>query len=595
MNRIGLSSHDGEKKNKGSVYLHLLASARPYKKRFFLAVACMLVASACNVVPPWLLKNVVDDVLIQKDLSMLNVLPFLLVALFAGKGVASYGQQYLMNWVGQNVVMDLRIRLYDHIQRMSLKYLYGKRLGELMSRITNDVTILQNLVTSVVVNLVVQTVTFFGMVGFLLYINWKLTLITFTILPLTVFILDRAAKRLRLVGHAIQSEMAGLSAVVQEAFASVRIVRSFATEDIELGRFRKSNQDNFRAVIHGVQVQAALTGIIEVVLVAALAAILWLGGREVVRGDLTPGELIAFLGYLGFLVQPIRAFTSVVSSMQLGLAATDRIFSLLGIPEEISSPDNPVPLGTVKGHVAFRNVSFSYVAGQPVLENVSLEVAPGEKIAIVGPTGAGKSTLVDLIQRFYDPAGGVILVDGVDIRSVDLRELRKQIGVVPQEPLLMKGSIAFNISYGLPNFTLGEVRTAAKIAGIDGFIESLPEGYDTEVGERGVTLSGGQRQRIAIARAVVRNPRILILDEATSSLDFEVERLIQDAMNWAMKGRTSFMIAHRLSTIRNADRIIVLDGGHIVEQGRHEDLLSCNGLYCRLYNLQFTREEERSE
>jgi subfamily B ATP-binding cassette protein MsbA len=550
----------------------------------------MFVASACNIVPPWLLKNVVDDVLIQKDLAMLNTLPFLLVVLFIGKGLASYGHQYLMNWTGQRVVMDLRLLLYDHLQRMSLKYLYGKRLGELMSRITNDVSILQNLVTSVLVNLVVQAVTFVGMVAFLLYINWRLSLVAFAVIPLTVLILDRASRRLRSVGHEIQSELASLSAVVQEAFGAIRVVRSFATEDLELERFGRSNRDNFRAVMHGVQVQSALAGVIEVVLIAALALILWLGGRKVVGGELTPGELIAFLGYLGFMVQPIRVLTSVTSSLQMGLAAADRIFAMLDTPVDIASPANPVRVGALEGRVAFEGVSFSYVAGREVLGGIDLEVCPGERVAIVGPTGSGKSTLADLVPRFYDPDRGAVLVDGRDVRTLDLSELRRQIGVVHQDSILLRGTIGFNISYGLPGMSSEDIARAADIAGIRAFIESLPLGYDTEVGERGVTLSGGQRQRIAIARAVARNPRILILDEATSSLDSEVERQVQEAMNTAMAGRTSLVIAHRLSTIRGADRIVVLDRGRIVGQGTHDELMAMGGLYHRLY----TSGEERS-
>ena len=482
--------------------------------------------------------------------------------------------------------MELRIRLYDHMQRMSLRYLYGARVGELMSRVTNDVTVLQTLVTSVVVNLVVQGTTFLGMLGFLVYINWSLTLLTFAILPLCVFVLDRAGEKLRRVGHEIQEQIALVSSIVQEAFSAIRIVRSFATEDLELERFRVRNVSNFDALLRGVKVQAALTGVIEVLLIVTLAAILWLGGRDVIRGELTPGELVAFLGYLGFLVQPIRVFTGVLSSIQFGKASLERIFDVLDTPVDIESPEDPVILPAIRGRVALENVSFSYTPDAPILRGVSFEAEPGEKIAIVGHTGAGKSTLVDLIPRFYDPDGGRVLIDGVDVRRMDLATLRRQIGIVPQDPLLMKGTFRFNISYGVPDATEDRVRRAAEIAGIDDFIVRLPKGYDTEIGERGVTLSGGERQRVAIARAIVRDPRILILDEATSSLDLDVERRIREAMRNAMEGRTSFIIAHRLSTVRDADRILVISDGRIAEQGTHDELLRCGGFYSHLCSIQ---------
>lgn len=567
-------------------YLRLIRLLRPYTGRFLSAIACMLVASACTVIPPWLIKNVVDDVLIARNMVMLNLLPVAIILLFLGKALAAYGHQYLMNWVGQRIVMELRIRLYDHMQRMSLRYLYGARVGELMSRVTNDVTVLQTLVTSVVVNLVVQGTTFLGMLGFLVYINWSLTLLTFAILPLCVFVLDRAGEKLRRVGHEIQEQIALVSSIVQEAFSAIRIVRSFATEDLELERFRVRNISNFDALLRGVKVQAALTGVIEVLLIVTLAAILWLGGRDVIRGELTPGELVAFLGYLGFLVQPIRVFTGVLSSIQFGKASLERIFDVLDTPVDIESPEDPVILPAIRGRVALENVSFSYTPDAPILRGVSFEAEPGEKIAIVGHTGAGKSTLVDLIPRFYDPDGGRVLIDGVDVRRMDLATLRRQIGIVPQDPLLMKGTFRFNISYGVPDATEDRVRRAAEIAGIDDFIVRLPKGYDTEIGERGVTLSGGERQRVAIARAIVRDPRILILDEATSSLDLDVERRIREAMRNAMEGRTSFIIAHRLSTVRDADRILVISDGRIAEQGTHDELLRCGGFYSHLCSIQ---------
>lgn len=570
----------------------LLPFILPYRIRLVAAFGCMLAASAAGVLPPWLLKNVVDDVLIRKDSLMLNGLAFAIVLLFILKNLAGYGQQYLMVWVGQHAVMDLRVALYGKIQSLSLTYLHKKRVGELLSRITGDVATLQGLVSTTIVDLVVQTLTFFGMAGFLVYLNWKLTLFALLVIPLAFKVIHFASQRLRAVGHTIQQELASLSAIAYEALSAIRIVRSFATEEYELERFRQQGKANVRALVHGTQIQATLQGVVEVILIVALALLLWAGGREVIAGRMTPGGLIAFLGYLGFMVQPLRVISRIVGSLQQCLASADRIFEILEVPDTLPVPESPVVLKPVSGAIGFKDVWFAYEPGRWILKGVNLSVRPGERIALVGSTGAGKTTIADLVPRFYDPQRGTVTVDGVDVRQLDLKVLRKQIGIVPQDPVLLKGTMAYNIAYGFEEATLDAIREAARMAGIADFIESLPEGYETEIGERGVTLSGGQRQRIAIARAMIRNPKILIMDEATSSLDTAVEHQIQEAMGHAMKGRTSLVIAHRLSTVLESDRILVIDAGQIVEEGTHQNLLARQGLYARLYGLQF-REPAR--
>ncbi len=567
-------------------YLRLLSYCRPYLGRLAAALLCMGLSAVFGLVPPWLIKYVVDDVLIEGDRAMLDIVAVSVVFLFLLKAIFNYGNVYLMTWVAQKVVLDMRLELYDKTQRLSLRVLYRRRMGEFISRITNDVSTLQNILASEVANFVIQAATFFGILGILFFINWKLTLFTFTVVPVAMLAIDRASEKLRRVGRSIQEQLAQLAAIAQEALSSVRIVRAFATEKYEFERFREQSNRHFKALVRGTQTRGILEGFVEVALIAALALILWLGGRDVLAGRLTPGALLSFVTYLALLAQPARVMTRVVSAVQQGVPAAERIFEILDEPEEVALPEAPVVPRDMHGGIVFEDVWFAYDEERWVLHGLNLRIDPGEKVAIVGSTGAGKSTIADLVLRFYDPTKGRILVDGVDLRQFDLDAYRRRIGVVPQDPVLMKGSVAYNIAYGCEGATLEEIRAAARTADIDAFVSGLPDGYETEIGERGVTLSGGQRQRVAIARAIVRNPAILLMDEATSSLDALVESQVQGAMNEAMRGRTSLVIAHRLSTIREADRILVLHEGRVVEEGRHAELVALGGYYCNLQALQ---------
>ena len=576
--------------NKKSPVKFLLNYTKKYWLKIFLALIFMLLSSGLNVLPPYLFKTVVDDVLISKNFFMLNFICVALILIFGLKAVTTYFQRYFMNEAGQSVVMDIRIDLYDHMQRMSLKKIYASRIGELMSRITGDAALLQNIVTGTFIDLMFNFVTFAGMFLFILYINWKLTCLIILVLPFVALLLSFASKKLRRAGHSVQEHLADITATAQEAFSAIRVVRSFATEDEELERFRKANQENYKALLRAVSIQGIFAGGIEVFLILALAIVFWFGAQNVIDGILTPGELISFIGYIAFMVQPIRSIMNAMETLQHGMASAERISDMMNMPVEDSLSNAGIISKKISGNIKFEHVYFHYEDNQEVLKDINLEIKSGEKVAIVGSTGSGKSTIADLIPRFYEPVSGRILIDGHDIKDFNLKELRRQIGIVPQECVLMKGTVAFNIAYGLHDVDKNKIIEAAEIADIREFIEGLPDKFESEIGERGVTLSGGQRQRIAIARAVIRDPRILILDEATSSLDTVVEHQVQKALNQAMQGRTSLMIAHRLSTVKEADRILVLQDGNFIQSGTHDELLRAGGLYADLWHMQ-TNEE----
>ena len=576
-----------------TLYLRILSYIKPYMHRLLFAMVCTIMAAAGNLYIPWIIKDMIDEVLADKNGTMLNWIAASIIAIFVVRGLFWYGQNYLMSYVGQSVIIDIRAAVFKKLQRLSVSFYDKNKTGTIMSYVTNDVNALQSAMVENTIEMITEGFILIGSVVAMIYLDWRLTLFTVCTFPVVLWFMEFFGKKIRKTGGRIQECTADITSGLQESVASARVIKSFVREDYEVDRFDVENKANFRANMKNAQLMATLTPVVELVAAIGVTMIIWYGGNNVINGTITAGSLVAFLTYAVNISNPIKRLTRVIGNIQKALAAAQRVFMIIDMPEEIAESRDAKQLPEVSGKVEFQNVSFAYDDKGNVITDLSFSVKPGEVIAIVGPSGAGKSTIANLLPRFYDVNKGDIKIDGHSVREVTLDSLREQVGIVPQETMLFNGSVYNNILYGRLDATKEEIEAAAKAANAHDFIMQLTDGYETKLGDRGVNLSGGQRQRIAIARAILKNPRILILDEATSALDTESERVVQEALDRLMVGRTSFVIAHRLSTVKNADKILVLEKGNLVESGTHDELLALDGLYAHLYKIQYRNKEAK--
>jgi len=573
-----------------NLYLRLLQFVKPYWLRLAGAMGCMMCVSAASAASAFLVKPVLDDVFFKKDLTMLKLIPLAIVALFILKGVFDYGQAYLMSFVGQRIITDLREKVYHHLHSLALPFFTKNPTGVLMSRIMNDVNLVQGAVTDAVTGLLKDIFTIIGLVFVIFYRDWRLALIALVVFPVAVYPIVKFGRKLRSYSTRTQMTLADLSTMLLEKISGNRIVKAFNMEEYERRRFSKMNEKLFRIMLKSLRVRAVSHPLMETLGGLGIAAIVFYGGYNVIQGTATPGTFFSFLTALMMLYEPVKRLSNVNNSIQQGLAGASRIFEILDTVPEIRNKPGALDLVRIREGIEFQNVSFKYEEDW-VLTNINLKIRAGEVVAFVGSSGGGKTTLANLVPRFYDVNSGRILIDGVDIRDLTVESLRGKIAIVTQQTILFNDTVEQNIAYGNIGEPHEKIVAAAEAAYAHNFIRNLSEGYRTLIGEQGVKLSGGERQRVSIARALLKNAPILILDEATSSLDSESEVEVQKALEFLMQGRTTLVIAHRLSTIRKADRIIVISNGEIVEEGTHEELLESDGEYRKLFLLQFINND----
>jgi ATP-binding cassette subfamily B protein len=569
----------------------LLSYIKPYRKYVFFAILLNIFVAALGPLRPYLTKIAIDDYIAKSDFNGLMLISLVLLFSLILQAVIQYFLTYATQFLGQKTLYDLRVQLFSHVQKLALKFFDKTPIGRIVTRTTNDVESLGELFSSGIVMVFSDIFIIVWILGFMFTLDIKLSLVTLSVLPILIWGTFLFRKKVREAYRNVRYHLARLNSYMQEHITGMNVVQIFGKEKDELKEFSSINADHRDANIKSIFYYAIFYPSVELISSAAIALIIWYGGGEVIQTTITIGVLFAFVQYVEMFFRPIRDLSEKYNILQTSMASSERIFNLLDNKTFINNPTNPIPLNDIKGHIEFKDVWFAYDESNYVLKNINFEIKPGESVAIVGHTGAGKSTLINILTRFYDISKGTILVDGIDIRQIDKRELRKHISMVLQDVYLFSGDIKSNITLDNDDISLDEIRKAAELVGADKFIENLPNKYDEEVKERGATLSVGQKQLISFARALAYNPEILILDEATSSIDTDSEKIIQAAIQKLLKGRTSIIIAHRLSTIQNADKIIVLHKGEIKEIGKHQDLLANKGIYFKLYQLQYKDQE----